>query len=290
MFKMKTVLPTMVFTLVASGLLAACGGGGSAAPAVTTVAQPPATGSAAAAWRPAVTDTWQWQLRGTVNTAYPVAVYDIDLFDTPVSTIQALQTAGKRVVCYFSAGSAENWRPDYGRFQASDMGNDLIGWPGERWLDTGSANVRQIMRARLDLASSKGCNGVEPDNVEAYANGSGFALTAATQLDFNRFLAAEAHSRGLAVALKNDVGQLADLGSDFDFAVNEQCHAYSECDRYQVFVASGKPVFNAEYAATYVNDPVARQALCADARTRGLQTLVLPLALDDSFRYSCGQN
>ncbi|GJI92328.1 endo alpha-1,4 polygalactosaminidase [Rugamonas sp. R1(2021)] len=238
-------------------------------------------------WKPALTNTWQWQLKGTANTSYAVAVYDIDLFDTPVATIQALRASGRKVVCYFSAGSSEDWRSDFSSFQASDMGNALSGWAGERWLDARSANVRRIMQIRLDLAVTKGCNGVEPDNVDGYANNSGFPLTAATQLDYNRFLASEAHNRGLTVALKNDTGQLSDLVGDFDFAVNEQCHEYAECDGYQVFIANGKPVFNAEYAASYSSNPTARATLCADASARQFHTLVLPRALDDSFRYSC---
>lgn len=238
-------------------------------------------------WRPALSDTWQWQLKGTLNTIYAVSIYDIDLFDTPIATIKALQISGKKVVCYFSAGSAENWRSDFSSFQASDMGNALSGWAGERWLDTRSANVRKIMRARLDLAVSKGCNGVEPDNVDGYANNSGLPLSASTQLDYNRFLAREAHNRGLAVALKNDTRQLGDLVKDFDFAVNEQCHEYAECGGYQVFTANNKPVFNAEYAASYSTNARARATLCADASAHHLHTLVLPLALDDSVRYSC---
>ncbi|MGJ3626355.1 endo alpha-1,4 polygalactosaminidase [Sphingomonas sp. MMS24-JH45] len=77
------------------------------------------------------TDGWQWQLSGTINASYTAAVYDIDLFDAPSTTIAALHGAGRRVV-YFSAGSAENWRSDYSRFVAADLGNPLDGWAGER--------------------------------------------------------------------------------------------------------------------------------------------------------------
>ncbi|WP_230419448.1 endo alpha-1,4 polygalactosaminidase [Undibacterium griseum] len=238
-------------------------------------------------WHPVLSDTWQWQLRGTVNTGYAVSVYDVDLFDTPMATIQSLQAAGKKVVCYFSAGSSENWRSDFSQFQAADMGNNLTGWAGERWLDTRSSNVRQMMQARLDLAVAKGCNGVEPDNVDGYVNRSGFPLTAATQLDYNRFLANESHQRGLAIALKNDINQLSDLVGDFDFALNEQCHEFNECDNYQIFINNNKPVFNAEYASVYSSDPIMRQTLCADAAARRFHTLVLPLMLDDKYRYSC---
>jgi hypothetical protein len=242
---------------------------------------------AATAWRPAVTDTWQWQLTGTLNTSYDVKIYDVDLYDTSASTISALQNSGKKVVCYFSAGSSENWRTDFGSFAASDMGNALDGWEGERWLDTRSSNVRTIMTKRLDLAKSKGCDGVEPDNVDGYTNNPGFALTATSQLDYNRFLASAAHARGLVIALKNNVDQLADLVSDFDMAVNEQCHQYKECGGYAAFISAGKPVFNAEYAKAYQSAGSERDTLCADAKKLGLRTLVLPLKLDDTARFSC---
>ncbi len=81
--------------------------------------------------------------------------YDIDLFDNSAAIIEGLHNDGRRVVCYFSAGSYENWRPDSGDFEEADLGNTLDGWPGERWLDIRSANVRDIMKARLDLAAQK---------------------------------------------------------------------------------------------------------------------------------------
>lgn len=253
---------------------------------VTACAAPTATPGR---WGPQVGDTWQWQLLGPLNTAYDVAVYDIDLFETPASVVEALHADGRRVVCYFSGGSSEDWRPDFGSFAESDMGEPLDEWPGERWLDTGSANVREIMRGRLDLARDKGCDGVEPDNVDAYQNDSSFDLDAMSQLDFNRFLAAEAHARGLAVGLKNDLDQIGELVEHFDFAVNEQCFEYGECDAYANFTAAGKPVFNAEYAEHYqLNEDGGRDELCRSAHAASIATLVLPHDLDDSLRFACG--
>jgi len=269
-------------------LCTACGGGSASPdPATSSGSVSPPSGATAAAWKPGVADTWQWQLRGTVNTTYDVRIYDVDLFDTPQATIAALQAAGRHVICYFSAGSSEDWRPDYSKFLASDKGNALSGWPGEQWLDTRSDNVRAVMRARLDLAVSKRCDGVEPDNVDGYTNNPGFPLDASTQIDFNRFIASEAHARGLAVGLKNDIDQIPDLVAAFDFAVNEQCHEFSECGAYAAFTGGGKPVFNAEYLQADVTDSAARANLCMQARAANLRTLVLPLQLDDSFRYSC---
>lgn len=279
--------PTVLLIGLMLFALGACGGGGgddtAAAPPIPTPT-PPASGR----WTPTLNDTWQWQLNGNVNTSYDASVYDIDLFDTPQATIDSLHAAGRKVVCYFSAGSGEDWRPDYAGFAAADLGAALDGWAGERWLDTRSASVRSVMAARLDLAASKRCDGVEPDNVDGYANASGFPLSAATQLDYNRWLAAQAHARKLAVALKNDLEQLGDLQGEFDFAVNEECFALNECGTYASFIAVGKPVFNAEYAARYQqNTNGARTALCAAAEQAKVRTLVLAQQLDDSYRYAC---
>jgi hypothetical protein len=245
------------------------------------------SGAETSRWTPQVSDSWQWQLSGAINTSYDVDVYDIDLFENSAATIQGLHDDGRRVVCYFSAGSYENYRPDSSEFDEAVLGNTLDGWPDERWLDIRSTDVRDIMKARLDLAVQKGCDAVEPDNVDGYANSTGFPLNADDQLDYNRFLASEAHQRGLAVALKNDVEQAAELVDYFDFTINEECNAYDECDRLTLFIAAGKPVFNTEYDSSYVNNASDRQNLCDEMNALGFHTLVLPLDLDDSFRYSC---
>jgi endo-alpha-1,4-polygalactosaminidase (GH114 family) len=276
---------------VFGALLAACGGGAGGndeGPGTAPENPAPPSPSPGAKWTPAVTDTWQWQINGAVATGYDVTVYDIDLFDNSAAAIAALKAQGRRVVCYFSAGSYEAFRADAGRFAAADLGTPLDPpFAEERWLDTRSANVREIMKSRLDLAVSRGCDGVEPDNMDGYTNSPGFALDRDTQLDFNRFIADEAHTRGLAVGLKNDTDQLSELEPWYDFAVNEQCHEFAECASYSVFTAKGKPVFNAEYAAQWAADATQRAALCAAARAANLRTLVLPLALDNSLRFSC---
>jgi len=66
-------------------------------------------------WKPKASDklTWQWQLQGKINQSYNVDVYDVDLFDTPTSTIRSLQRKGIKVICYFSAGTYEGWRDDW---------------------------------------------------------------------------------------------------------------------------------------------------------------------------------
>jgi hypothetical protein len=240
-------------------------------------------------WRPTKGITWQWQLNGTINTGYAVDLYSIDLEDTSTSVITTLKQSGKKVLCYFSAGSYEDWRSDKGLFTSSDLGKSLDGWAGERWLDIRSANVRSIMKKRMELARQKGCNGVEPDNVDGYANDNGLSLTAANQLDYNRYLANTAHGLGLTIALKNDLDQVVDLVSSFDLAINEECHLYNECNLLKPFIDQNKPVVTAEYASKYVSQTATRDAMCSASRSMGLHTLVMPLELNDSFRLDCGK-
>src|SRR5581483_990790 len=128
-----------------------------------------------------------------------------------------------RAICYLSAGTWEDWRPDANTFPAFVMGNSLS-WPGERWLHIHYLDILgPIMGARLGLCKAKGFDGVEPDNVDGYANDTGFPLTAQDQLRYNIFLANAAHARGLSVGLKNDVDQVEQLLPHFDWTLNESC-------------------------------------------------------------------
>lgn len=231
--------------------------------------------------------SWQWQLSGSVNTGYQVDVYDLDLFDTPASTIADLKAAGRKVVCYFSAGSWEEWRDDADQFPASVLGNTLDGWEDEKWLDIRSPQVLTIMKSRLDLAAAKGCDAVEPDNVDGYSNNNGLDLSAADQLSYNQAIASAAHERQLAVGLKNDLDQVAALQPWFDFAVNEQCHEYQECEVLKAFSDNNKAVFSAEYDEAYLSDDNARKAVCDLSAQLAISTLFLPWDLDDSFRIAC---
>lgn len=91
-------------------------------------------------------------------------VWDIDLFDNPVTSIQALKAAGRIVICYFSAGTAEDWRADYKDFPNADLGKVLPEWPNERWIRIGSQAIRNIMAKRIKTAADKGCDALDPDN------------------------------------------------------------------------------------------------------------------------------
>ena len=125
-------------------------------------------------WQPLPGTPWQIVLSlpidATKALAPALSVYDIDMYGNSALTIQQMHLQGIKVICYFSAGSWEAWRPDAGLFAPQDLGNNLNGWPGEKWLNTQSQSVRNIMANRIKLASEKGCDAVDPDNMDGFVS------------------------------------------------------------------------------------------------------------------------
>ncbi len=109
----------------------------------------------------------------------------------------------------------------------------------------------------------------------------GFPLSAATQLDYNGFLATAAHARNLSVGLKNDLDQIGDLLSQFDWALDEECFTYDECDLLTPFIDAGKAVFQVEYGAASLADTI-----CPQANLLDFDTLIKNLDLD-AWRVAC---
>lgn len=239
----------------------------------------PAPVACSGCWRPNPRTSWQWQLDTPIDQTLPVEMYDIDLFDNDSSVVASLHAKGKKAVCYISAGTWENWRPDANRFPSSVKGSSN-GWPGERWLDIRQLSLLgPIMQARIDQCKTKGFDGVEFDNVDGYSNSTGFSLTAGDQLAYNAWLANEAHRRGLSVALKNDLDQIPALLPYFDWALAEQCFQYRECETLNPFVAAGKAVMEVEYK-------LSTDRFCPPANALGFNAMKKRLALD-AWRISC---
>ncbi|KAI1507994.1 Glyco-hydro-114 domain containing protein [Pyrenophora tritici-repentis] len=214
-------------------------------------------------------------------------VWDVDLFDTPVTTISALKKAGKTVICYFSAGTAENWRDDYGGFAAADLGKVLPEWSNEKWVKTGSQGIRNIMAKRIKLAADKGCDAIDPDNTDGYQNESGLSLTPADAISYLTFLAATATTHSLSIGLKNSLSILPSVSPLIDFAVNEQCFQLGECTAYTTFLASNKPVFNIEYPQP-LNAASVQGSACRNPVVDGMSTVLKDLTLDGRTVYCDG--
>ncbi|KAH8598127.1 glycoside hydrolase superfamily [Bisporella sp. PMI_857] len=232
-------------------------------------------------WKPEVGATWQIELSVKVSdTNYNADVFDFDLFDNDASTIDSLHALGKKAICYFSAGTYEDWRDDGASFKTADLGSAMKDWAGESWVNTNSANVRAIMTARIELAKSKGCDAIDPDNVDAFNNENGLGLTTDDAIDYLTFLASAAHSRGMAIGLKNAGEIVKDILPVMDFQVNEQCRVYNECETFGPFIDAGKPVFHIEYpngAGSAIN---AAQRKTSCGSPAGFSTVLKKMELD----------
>lgn len=134
------------------------------------------TAKRAEKWQPEVGASWQIVLHGAIDLDDPatlepdVDIYDLDLYENDAEVFSQLHSMGKKVICYFSGGSYEDWRPDAIDFDSGDLGAPLDEWEGENWIDLGTDNVRKIMTKRVELAAEKGCDAIDPDNVDGYVS------------------------------------------------------------------------------------------------------------------------
>ena len=209
-------------------------------------------------WMPSPSTSWQWQLNGLpIDRTIQAEMYDIDLFDNDTATVSALHAEGRKVVCYVNAGGWEDWRPDAASFPDELIGENLDDWAGERWLDIRRIDLlAPIMEARIDSCQAKGFDGIELDNIDGFLNDTGFPLSYEDQLEYNIWLADAAHARGLSIGLKNDMEQIPDLLAHFDWALNEECFQYEECETLLPFIEVGKAVFNVEYLSLiHISEP-----------------------------------
>jgi hypothetical protein len=276
----------------AAGVALAAAATAALAPAASATPSLPGPVSCNGCWQPALHTSWNWVLSTVPSAPFRnVQMYDVDGFNNSAANVSTLHAAGIKAVCYLSAGTYENWRPDASQFPSSVLGSSN-GWPGEQWLDvreiqkSGSA-LRKIMDARLDMCQQKGFDMVELDNVDGYTNSTGFPLTADDQLYFNATLANDSHARGMSVLQKNDNAQIPQLLPYFDGALNEQCNQYKECTTaqngdygYDQYVAAGKPVFQAEYK-------LATSSFCAKDNANNFNGVRFDINLDDKTFQPC---
>lgn len=157
-------------------------------------------------------------------------VYDIDGEYATKAQISYLQSKSKKVICYIDTGVWEDYRPDASKFPKSVIGKNDNGWNGSKWLDIRQISILEpIMRSRIQICKDKGFDSIEPDEMVNYTNDSGFPLTYNDQLKYNKAVASWAHEAGISIGLKDDHEQAHDLVDDFDWMLDEECWAFSEC-------------------------------------------------------------
>ena len=128
------------------------------------------------------------------------------------------------------------------------------------------------MARRVALCQHTGFQAVDFDNVDAYDNTTGFALTAAEQISYDKALATLAHHDHMAVGLKNDSAQAKSLAPWFDFAIDEQCVQYHFCAMLDPFLRAAKPVYDVEY--------VGNPSVDCRAAPQGIDVIIKAQSLD----------
>jgi len=224
------------------------------------------------AWKPEPGQPWHVQYAGDLAVPDGVEVVNLDMEETSGEVISDLQGQGIRVVCYLSAGSWEPYRADADDFPDEILGDAYEGFEDERWLDIRSSELRPLLAARITRAVEKGCDAIDPDNVNGFENETGFPLTVEDQITFNRWLFDEVHRAGVAVGLKNGLSQVDELIGWVEFQVNEECIEQDDCRALEPFVAADKPVYSIEYAG----DP---GEVCTEAARLGFATVIKDLDL-----------
>jgi len=121
-----------------------------------------------------------------------------------------------------------------------------------------------------------GCDAIEADNIDCYDEGACFgkmtditkAAVIQLQIAYNLWQLNVSHTHGLALSIKNAPELLRFsplLNATYDFAVNEQCFQFDECDLYtDTMIVQNKAVLNVEYTLKNV---------CANAKSFELSTI-----------------
>lgn len=180
----------------------------------------------------------------------------LDLYNYGQEDIKACKATGTEVVIAYFSSQWSAWYPDSGgdclghdedtcqdKFTEDMLGEDLPGWPGERFVDPWSYRVREIMVERMDLAQEKGFDGIDVDNTDFYHFDTGFDLDQADAVNYVDFFIREAHDRGLLFSLKNSMDLIGKI-QHADLYQNESCYKYDECSVYEQVDA---PVFIISY-------------------------------------------
>lgn len=252
-------------------------------------------------WQPAANTSWQIILSQElkINTDNPSVTPDVDVFDIDMflhqnsTVVDSLHKLGKKVICYFSAGSYEPYRPDSYKFLDSDMGEVLNGWPDEKWLNITSPHVRQIMIDRMTIAGSMGCDAVDPDNMDGYLNENGLDLTTNETVDYLRFLVDQAKAQKMAIGLKNAADIVPEAVDLVQFSVNEQCAEQDNCESFSAFIKADKPVFHIEYpSGTGPGRKIAQsdsKRSCTAKGASGFSTVMKDMTLNNWVQYCDGK-
>ncbi|MGD0934750.1 MAG: endo alpha-1,4 polygalactosaminidase [Streptosporangiaceae bacterium] len=197
-----------------------------------------------------------------------MGLYDIDGILNPASTVAALHRQGSKVICYIEIGSAGNYysAADEGIAvsyhdqleAAGDLGDAMPGYP-EDYLNINAPSTVSIIESMIrQQCAAKGFDAVEPDIDDSYTDDTGFPITEAQNVAYDRALGSYAHHLGLAWGQKNgdnDPAFSVALEPTTDFLLTEECRYYQTCETVTPpYVRAGKLVLDAEYTNDWGSD------------------------------------
>ncbi len=208
-----------------------------------------------------VADTGNDVANALGKRARNTTVYDIDGINNPASTVKTLHRLHDKVICYIEVGAAGNYYTAaqeripvtyYQQLKAArDMGAAVPGFP-ESYLNINAKSTFRIIKTMIrQQCWRKGFDAVEPDIDDSYTDTTGFNITEAQNIRFDKMLGAYAHRLGLAWGQKNgdnDPAFSAALEPTTDFLLDEECNFFTTCGIVTPpYVKAGKLVLNAEY-------------------------------------------
>jgi hypothetical protein len=216
-------------------------------------------------------DFWDWQLTQPYDLGVEVELLVIEPTGVTAAEVAALRARGVRPYCYVSIGTWEPWRDDADQFPSSVIGKTVGDWPDEKYIDMGARDtVWPLMKARIDACARKGFVGVEPDNMGAHDNDTGFAFSSADAVEYFREMARHAHGLGLKILQKNADEIVPQLVTLYDGMLVEECFHYDFCEEVLPYAQAGKPVL----AVEFIENGGDWDAYCAQAKVYGFHLLL----------------
>ncbi|MEO9237887.1 MAG: endo alpha-1,4 polygalactosaminidase [Jatrophihabitantaceae bacterium] len=223
---------------------------GAGQPAAASVSATSSSGTARAAsvTLPPAAGKFSYQIGGGYPPAAGVTIVDRDHSEPPA--------AGRYSICYLNAYQAQPdalawWTAQHPRLLLRGKAGAVViddEWD-EALFDISSpsrrAELLSVIGGWIDHCAAAGYRAVEADNLDSYTRSDGL-LSAANALAFGRALAQRAHHDGLAIGQKNAAElSMQARQAGFDFAIAEECQAYSECESYSAVY--GNELIEIEY-------------------------------------------
>lgn len=238
-------------------------------------------------WQPSAGITFDWQLDDiSASNTFSGNVVDVDAFTTSAETVAALHAKGKKVIAYLSVGTFEDDRPDGSLLPKEVVGKKYDEWPHEKWVD-----IRQIdklkpwLNSRFNMILKKGFDAIEPDNLDSYANTTGFDIDIEDTKKYIDFLITTAHNNGLGIGQKNVPELTEQYASKFDWALTEDAFKQGWQNDLKLYIQLKKPVFAVEYTDE-TSQNTFNQQYCPTATKLGYTAILKKRDLD-SWIHKC---